>query len=246
MTFTLLMLAAHPEVQEWMAEEIQHVLEESDDAKWSLESCSRLNRCLAVLVSPHLDYSQSFPSEVIRLITHLSFHQLETLRIYNPLLSLIKTTKDLPAELTVGIRKITVPPSTRLGLNIHSIQSHPRYWGPDSDEWKPSRWIRTAHGDGDGSSIIDREYLITPPRGTYFPWSESRHVCPGKRFAQVEHVAVMAALFREHRVAPVLETGEDEAAARRRVQGVAEDCEMRLLLQVRRPEMVGLVWKRVA
>lgn len=55
LTFTLLMLAAHPEVQEWMAEEIRHVLKDDDDSlHWNFESCGRLNRCLAVLVSSNL------------------------------------------------------------------------------------------------------------------------------------------------------------------------------------------------
>lgn len=53
----------------------------------------------------------------------------------------------------------------------------------------------------------------------------------------------MAALFREHRVLPVREMGsENDEAARRKVQQIAEDCETRLLLQVRKPEAVGLEW----
>jgi hypothetical protein len=70
-------------------------------------------------------------------------------------------------------------------------------------------------------------------------------VCPGKKFSQVEFVAIMAGLFRDWRVEPVLEKGEDLAAASKRVMRlVEEDTGQVLLLQMLHPERAPLVWKK--
>lgn len=52
--FSLVLLAAKPECQEWLAEEIQHVLGDGTDPEsWNYdESFSKLQRCLAVMVWP--------------------------------------------------------------------------------------------------------------------------------------------------------------------------------------------------
>ena len=67
-------------------------------------------------------------------------------------------------------------------------------------------------------------------------------MCPGKKFGQVEFVAVMAALFRTHRVEPVPDRGESMESARVRTMAVVNDSSMRLLLQMAKPERVGLRW----
>lgn len=51
-TYAVLLLAANPECQDWIAEELQHVLPTEDNEAWGYESkFPRLKRCLAVLVS---------------------------------------------------------------------------------------------------------------------------------------------------------------------------------------------------
>jgi cytochrome P450 len=42
--------------------------------------------------------------------------------------------------------------------------------------------------------------MIKHTRGSYIPWSDGARVCPGEKFAQVEFVALMAAIFKEHRI----------------------------------------------
>lgn len=44
-------LAAHPEVQDWIAEEIRHYLPNSDVSTWDYKAYANLKRCLAVMVS---------------------------------------------------------------------------------------------------------------------------------------------------------------------------------------------------
>lgn len=51
LAFTFTLLAAHPEVQDWMAEEIQQVVKDDDIAQWSYDLFPKFPRTLAVLVS---------------------------------------------------------------------------------------------------------------------------------------------------------------------------------------------------
>jgi cytochrome P450 len=78
----------------------------------------------------------------------------------------------------------------------------------------------------------------------YIPWSEGNRSCPGKKFAQVEHVAVMVAMFREHCVVPVRGEGESESAARARAMATLDNTGMVLLLQMLSPEKTPLEWKK--
>ncbi|KAF2709046.1 putative cytochrome P450 [Pleomassaria siparia CBS 279.74] len=213
--FTFMLLALNPAVQDWMAEEITYILEGEPTSEVNYSLYPRFVRTLAVL--------------------------LETLRLYNPLLSIVKGTENQPARLTIGTQNIVVPPHTRLILNLQALQTHPRYWGNDGLEWKPSRWIQAKPGDG---SLHDREYIITSAHDAYIPFSEGNRSCPGKKFAQVEHVAVMIAMFRDHCVAPKRRDGESEMAARGRALATLEDTGMVLLLQMLNPEKTALKWTK--
>lgn len=52
LAFALILLTGHPEAQDWIAEEIQYVLPDSDSSKWDYEATfPKLKRCLAILVS---------------------------------------------------------------------------------------------------------------------------------------------------------------------------------------------------
>ncbi|KAF2688987.1 cytochrome P450 monooxygenase-like protein [Lentithecium fluviatile CBS 122367] len=212
--FTFILLALNPDVQDWMSEEINHVINEDQTLDAKYDAFPRLVRTLAIL--------------------------LETLRLYDPLLSIVKGTQTQPGYLTIGSQKIIVPPDTRIILNLQALQSHPKYWGDDSLEWKPSRWIQTRPGP---EPLFDRESIIELDHGAYIPWGEGNRSCPGKKFAQVEHVAVMVAMFRDHFVAPARLEGEGEEAARERTRSTLRDTGMVLLLQILHPEKAPLEWK---
>ncbi len=125
-----------------------------------------------------------------------------------------------------------------------AIHSHPRYWGPDALVWRPSRWILEIPTPGKEKSgvLFEREVLYTPPKGAYLPWSAGPRGCPGKKFAHVETVGALAGLFRDHKVEPVPEDGEDMEMARKRTMDVVNDSGMVLLLQMLKPERAGLRW----
>ena len=127
-----------------------------------------------------------------------------------------------------------------------ALQTHPRYWGPDSLTWRPTRWIV---GSSDSirdnlSTRLAQESLLNPDKGTFIAWSEGARNCPGKKFAQVEFVATMAALFRNHRAEPIPLDGESPGAARERMLEVVKDSTVELLLQIRNPDSVSVKWSR--
>jgi cytochrome P450 len=79
----------------------------------------------------------------------------------------------------------------------------------------------------------------------FIAWSAGARSCPGQKFSQVEVVAVMASLFRDWRVKPVPEVGEDDAMARSRIERlVKKETGMVLLLQLLHPEKAVLTWER--
>jgi cytochrome P450 len=153
----------------------------------------------------------------------------------------VKGTLDQDTPLTIGDNSVVVPPDTRVILNLNALHSLPRYWGDDALEWKPSRWIHASPGDG---IVHDREQIIMPEHGAYMPWSKGMRACPGKKFSQVEHVAVMVACFRDHFVLPAVRHGEDLEQAKERAKNSLKNTGMGLLLQMFHPERTPLVWRK--
>ena len=128
--------------------------------------------------------------------------------------------------------------------NTMALHTHPRYWGEDALAWRPSRWIvpSTEQSNGANLEFLDGESLRVPRQGTFVPWSEGARVCPGKKFAQVEFVAAIAALFRSHHVNPIVHSGEDAGNARQRILEMVMDSNMGFLLQIRNPTSVSVGW----
>lgn len=214
-TFAIYFLAAHPDVQAWVHEEVREVLGGTDD--WSYDvHFPRLRRCLAVM--------------------------LETVRLYTPV-PVAKWTGDGYRSLDVGDdRTVVLPPSTMVIPSYASIQTDPKYWGTDSLEWRPSRWISDGPSAGTGPG---NEQLMTPTPGTYIGWSEGARDCPGRKFSHTEFVATMACLFKEWKVEPVLQPGETAEGARQRVKDlIVNDSAPVLILQMLHPERAPLRWTK--
>ena len=133
--------------------------------------------------------------------------------------------------------------------SMQALHTYPHYWGEDSLEWRPQRWIESSHPEAAApeslSAVLEAETLFVPPKGTYFPWSDGARNCPGKKFAQVEHVAAMAALLRDHRADPVPLSGESVDDTRRRALGVVKDSTLGLLIEMKNPRSVGVRWSKV-
>lgn len=223
LAFSLLLLSANPEVQDWVAEELQEVIKNFDSSQWDYSaSFPKLKRCRALL--------------------------LETLRLYPPILALPKWSNEYPQNLRIGEKTIVIPPHTGVMPSLLAVQTHPKYW-LDSLVWQPSRWISTPSAPGSPGPLPDlatrlrQETVETPVQSTYFPWSDGPQNCPGAKFAQVEFVAVVACLMRDHRVGVVREPNESFEEARQRALAATEDCDVGLLLRMCNADKVRLAWK---
>ena len=146
-------------------------------------------------------------------------------------------------KLTVGDKTFSIPPNFNLILCNLSLQTHPKYW-EDPLTWKPQRWITSGQLPS-LSEQLQQETLITPYRNTYFPWSDGPQNCPGYKFAQVEFVAVMACLLKDHRIGVAQEPGEKFEQAQKRIFETTEDASTVMLLQMRNPSKVHLVCKHM-
>ncbi|CAL8574175.1 hypothetical protein XPA_000143 [Xanthoria parietina] len=216
--YSMLLMVAHPGVQDWVAEELNHYLLSDDRQSWKYDEVfPKLKRTLAVL--------------------------LETLRLYNPLPGIPKYTGDQPQVLQANGRDINIPKDTLVVPNLMALHTHPRYWGQDSLTWRPSRWIETS--DPPTSTLGTRfrtESIMTPPKGSFIAWSEGMRNCPGKKFAQVEFVATMATVFRNYKARPVVKHGETLDEAKVRVLNVVKNSTVELLLQMKDPDSVAVTW----
>ncbi|KAK5996637.1 Cytochrome P450 monooxygenase-like protein [Cladobotryum mycophilum] len=213
--FSIYFLAANPKAQDWLAEEVVHVFGDPDPHDWNYHDLSRLKRCLSVM--------------------------LESIRLYTPS-PIAKWTDAAPQTLRIGEKTLCLPPKTVVIPAYSAAQTDPRWWGADSLVWRPSRWIKD---DEVSVGSPGGEEMINTKRGPFLGWSEGARDCPGRKFAQVEFVATISALFKVWRVDPVVLEGETIASVRKRVLNLIEtDSAMVLLLQMLHPERVPLIWSR--
>jgi len=117
----------------------------------------------------------------------------------------------------------------------------------DLEEFKPERWFLDPNaktstimpdqdGDADASNLgvntaaDTSAALYKPPKGAYIPFSEGYRSCIGRRFAQVEILAVIALIFSQYSVelsvdkfATDTEVNMMDETAKRAVWGKARD-----------------------
>ncbi|TVY45912.1 putative cytochrome P450 [Lachnellula subtilissima] len=160
----------------------------------------------------------------------------ETTRMYGPVVVLPKSTGSTPSAITIQGKEYTLPAHSDVMLNMVNIHHAPEFWGPDPWTFRPERWIIKNGAPG-------TEELLQPPYGSYMPWATGARVCPGKKFSQVEFVAVIASLFQRHGVQPVPQPGETVEMASKELSGAIEDSECVLTLKMRHPEKARLAWE---
>ncbi|TVY78301.1 Cholesterol 24-hydroxylase [Lachnellula suecica] len=210
LSFTVMLLAANPDVQDWLREELDAIIGDSYMDEWDFSLFERLKRCQAVL--------------------------LETLRLYAPITGLPKVAAKKLGLFRAGGNVLKISPGMETFPMLLGIQTDPRYW-VDPYAWKPSRWIFRSDTAAPG---IDGEQIFVPRQGTFFPWSEGPQNCVGKKFSQVEVTAFLACLLKENQIRAKPNVGETETDARKRAHDCVNDVNYNLLLKMNRPSRVRL------
>ncbi|KAL8780127.1 MAG: hypothetical protein Q9213_006611 [Squamulea squamosa] len=175
----------------------------------------------------------------------------EAVRLYTAV-AIAKTTGTSPQPLKIGVNNVLIPANTTIIPNYSAMHTHPRYWGCNSLDFEPSRWITQAPPSttSKGPHALERhpvEIFKEPParNSPFVGWSGGARSCPGRKFSQVEFVGVLVGLFREFKVKPVLLKGENDSMARERLlEQIRMDTGMKLLLQMLHPERAVLHWRR--
>lgn len=152
----------------------------------------------------------------------------ETLRLMPPVIDIPKVVRNDPQTLSYEDKKVTVPAGTIIHISAVGLHRNPRYWphepskvsnrSHDLDDWVPERWLQASSSmtgpitkdakptasepkpeiEENTATFDTPTGLYVPPKGAFMPFSEGARACPGKRFAQVEITAVLAAIFRSY------------------------------------------------
>lgn len=204
--FSLVLLALNWNTQRRLQEDIDKTLHGKSISEW--------------------DYDEDFP----KLFAGMGAAVMnETLRLIPAVTAIPKTTlKDRPQPITLQGRRVVVPGDCHVSLDSTAVHRHPRYWPcvptgqgqnitNDLDQFKPERWLLDA-SDANSVSNADRPVsfddedlrgpsgldtsssLFKPIKGSYIPFSDGYRSCLGRRFSQVEILAVLAVIFREYSV----------------------------------------------
>jgi cytochrome P450 len=125
----------------------------------------------------------------------------ETLRLYPPVSTVIRTTRqDTVLPLSTPIKgldgremhEIPIPNNTNVIVGIMASNRNPEIWGPDSYEWKPERWMNPLPGSVPGAHLPGiYSHLMTFLGGG--------RACIGFKFSQLEMKVVLLLLVESFR-----------------------------------------------
>ncbi|KAF8540072.1 putative cytochrome P450, partial [Trichophaea hybrida] len=225
--YAFLMMALHPEMQQWVCDGIDKALEgqSRDIQKWK--------------------YEEVFP----KLVTPLCL-MLETLRLFPVVPYIPKSTGESGTTLTYGGRTVHLRPMY-IAVSATSVQRSPAYYGPSADVFDPTRWDATntnsflsKNKGQQGLMAAGLEYptIHKPERGAFFPFSDRARGCLGRKFAQVTFVAVIAVVFRDLKVRIKELEGETREMTENRAWRAIEESYATLSLRV--TESLPLVFEK--
>ena len=135
----------------------------------------------------------------------------ETLRCIPPATYIPKSVETDQTVMFEG-RKVVIPGGAIINLSTVAVQRDPKPYKTtveDVNTFRPGRWLmkgQTSAGDSSTNSFNDlasqdtSAAMMKPPKGSYVPFSDGPRSCLGKRFAQVEVMAMLATIFREYSV----------------------------------------------
>ncbi|KAG8914825.1 hypothetical protein FRC00_010581 [Tulasnella sp. 408] len=148
----------------------------------------------------------------------------ESLRLYSPVMNIPKVNAEdttilvMPAVKEDGTqmdpsakpKSMFVPKGTSIYLYTSGVHYNPRYW-KDPHAFKPARFL-------------DPQW----PREAFIPFSAGPRACIGRRFSEVEAIAVISLVLKHYKITvdearfPFI-SGESSLARRERLMGTSQD-----------------------
>jgi cytochrome P450 len=211
--FACMFLAMHPSSQRRLQQDLDALLGDRPSSEW--------------------DYDEDVP----KLFGNMCGAVMnEELRVLPPVVGIPKTTARGHAQgLNINGQPYTIPGDSFISLSTPGVHRNPKYWPhtslEDLNDFRPERWLldenagkHASHDeessepgpdvDGPDQRSDTASTLFRPAKGSYVPFSDGYRSCIGRRFAQVEILAVLAVIFKtwsvELDVSMFLEDGETE------------------------------------
>ncbi|KAJ1566944.1 Eukaryotic translation initiation factor 2 alpha kinase 4 [Cladochytrium tenue] len=119
----------------------------------------------------------------------------ETLRLHPIVTNTAAWTAAAPVQ---QLGSLVLPAESHVYVAIRSLHRDPASWGPDADRFRPTRWLADDSSDPDPADAA-ASVASPAPRGAFLPFSEGPRACLGRRFAQVEYVALLSLLALRYR-----------------------------------------------
>ena len=189
----LILLACHPRIQKTLQAELDEIFGEWTVSTWS--------------------HTSDFP-KLLNGYTGVVLN--ETLRLYGVLPFIPRATENIPLQLPLKSGTYTVPANCLVLISTNAVHRHPKHWPHETEasasetadtnlDFRPERWLdrhgqhQASHYDSNNGAKLGPGILNRQP-GTYIPFSVGPRSCIGKRFAQVEICAVLAAVMKDYTV----------------------------------------------
>lgn len=89
---------------------------------------------------------------------------------------------------------------------------------------------------------VAQETFFVPSKNIFVPWGEGPQICPGRRLSEVGAVAVLACLFRAHRLRIKNDSdGESDEATYGRFDKCVDDVDLVMLVRLKNADQVTLI-----
>ncbi|KAM3449471.1 hypothetical protein NHJ6243_009967 [Beauveria neobassiana] len=142
------------------------------------------NEIRAALPSPQ-NANSGISSADIDSLPYLNAVCDEVLRLYGPVPATIRVN-----NCNTTIQGQFIPRDTMVIIPIWAINTDPLLWGPDAQDFKPERWLK-SHDDGTGHTYTASAGLSN--NYAFMTFLQGPHKCIGNTFARSEMACLLAA-----------------------------------------------------
>ncbi|QWU90151.1 hypothetical protein CA3LBN_004509 [Candidozyma haemuli] len=115
---------------------------------------------------------------------------IETLRLYPPVAQLINRRTSCP---TVLGKDILIPKGVYVGYHNLFTQRDRNYWGPDADEFEPSRW-------GSDTKEVWKNYATAKSKCTLPAFHGRARACLGEKFALTQARTFVSEVLQKYQL----------------------------------------------